>query len=225
MDDLFNNKLFKNATVFETGYAAGFAQFEVSKIRFHLAPLTGGGEFEAATFVKRGKRKEKTVETNQLVVIEGWGHPKLETHTIQQSGTTVYGKAKFHAFSNGWDDLLDQHLASLMPPFRLIVDGRKRPSLAPRPKRGATRMEGQNLFEAVQNILVGVSCRCWNLRADYRCAGGSHWHSRGVKLLETPFYLELNWHKTAADPVIRVGIFRFDLDGLLREHYIRLDKP
>jgi hypothetical protein len=58
MDDLFNNKLFKNATVFESGYIAGFSQFDVSEIRFHLAPLTGGGEFEAATFVERGKRKD-----------------------------------------------------------------------------------------------------------------------------------------------------------------------
>jgi len=130
MDDLFNNKSFENATVFEFGYIAEPQQFEVRQIRFHIVSPKGQGEFEVATFIKRGKRKEKTVAVNQLVVIQGWGHPKFEPHT-----THIDGKAKFHAFSNMWDDLLDQHLASLVPTFQLIVDGRKRPQLPRRPER------------------------------------------------------------------------------------------
>jgi hypothetical protein len=137
MDELFCNKAVENATVFEFGYIAEPQQFEVRQIRFHLARLTGGGEFEAATFIKRGKRKEKTVAVNQLVVIQGWGHPKLDTNTTR----TAYGKAKFAAFSNKWDDLLDQHLASLGPRLQLIVDGRKRPQLTRRPERGSQSAE------------------------------------------------------------------------------------
>jgi HNH endonuclease len=85
--------------------------------------------------------KEKTVEINHLVVIEGWGHPKLETHTIQQSGTTVYDKAKFHAFSHEWDDLLDQYLASLGSHLKLILDGRKRPKLTRIPERSSLSLD------------------------------------------------------------------------------------
>jgi len=221
MDDLFNNKSFENATVFEFGYIAEPQQFEVRQIRFHIVSPKGQGEFEAATFVKRGKRNEKTVNVNQLVVIQGWGHPKLDINTTH----TADGRAKFPFGSNSWNDLLDQHLASLVPPFQLIVDGRERPQLTRRLQRGSARMENQNLCEVVQDIPPGVVPRRWNQRADYRCAGGSHWHSRGVRLSESPLYLELNWHKTAADPVQRVGFFRLDLNGLLRNGYIRLDKP
>jgi hypothetical protein len=109
MDEIFNNKSIENATVFQFGYIAEPQQFEVRQIRFHIVSPKGQREFEAATFVKRGKRKEETVHVNQLVVIQGWGHPKLDlhtTHTIQRSGHTTYRKAKFHAFSNKWDDLL-----------------------------------------------------------------------------------------------------------------------
>src|SRR5208282_846614 len=122
------------------GYIAEPQQFEVRQIRFHIVSPKGQREFEAATFVKRGKRKEETVHVNQLVVIQGWGHPKLDlhtTHTIQRSGHTTYRKAKFHAFSNKWDDLLDHHLASLAPRIQLIVDGRKRPQLTRTPERGS----------------------------------------------------------------------------------------
>ena len=132
MDDLFNNKPFENATVFEFGYIAEPQQFEVRQIRFHIVSPKGQGEFEAATFIKRGKRKGETVKLKQVVVIQGWGHPKLDKNTTH----TVDGKAKFPFGSNSWNDLLDQHLASLVPPFQLIVDGRKRLQLTHNAARG-----------------------------------------------------------------------------------------
>ena len=139
MDEVFSNTLFENATVFEIGYIAEPQQFEVRQIRFHdILSLKGERAFEAATFIKRGKRKEMTVTLNHLVVIQGWGHPKLDphtTHTIQRSGNNVHATAKFQFGSSSWNDLLDQHLASLAPPFQLIVDGRKRPQLTHRPER------------------------------------------------------------------------------------------
>jgi hypothetical protein len=82
-------------------------------------------------------------------------------------------------------------------------------------------MENQNLCEAVQDIPPGAARRCWNGRVDYRCGGGSHWHAQGVKLSESPLYFELNWQQTVDDPLWRVGYFRLDLNGLLRDGYIR----
>lgn len=137
MDEFPCNKSFEKATVFEFGYIDGFSQFEVRWIRFHIASPTRGGEYEAATFVERGKRKEKTVAITQLVVIEGWGHPKIDRHTIvSQSKNVTIAKAKFSAFSTEWDDLLDRYLVSLRPQLQWIVDGRNRPRLTPRSESG-----------------------------------------------------------------------------------------
>jgi hypothetical protein len=83
-----------------------------------------------------------------------------------------------------------------------------------------THMENHDLCELVQDIPTGVKLHIWKPRANHRCAGGSHWHAK-VKLSERPYYLELYWRKTADDPVQRVGIFRLNLFGLLRDRYIR----
>jgi hypothetical protein len=83
-------------------------------------------------------------------------------------------------------------------------------------------MEIHSLCELVQEIPPGVKLHVWKPRANHRCAGGSHWHAK-VKLSGRPYYLELYWRKTADDPVQRVGVFRLDLAGLLRDGYIRLE--
>ena len=83
-----------------------------------------------------------------------------------------------------------------------------------------TNMENHNLCELVQDIPPGVKLHIWKPRANHHCAGGSHWHAK-VKLSERPYYLELYWRKTADDPVQRVGVFRLNLIGLLRDGYIR----
>lgn len=82
-------------------------------------------------------------------------------------------------------------------------------------------MEKQNFCEAVHEIPRGAARRRWTLRADYRCAGGSHHHAKGVKLSESPLYLDLNWKRTRIGSVRRLGIFRLDLNGLLRDGFIR----
>jgi hypothetical protein len=81
-------------------------------------------------------------------------------------------------------------------------------------------MEIRNFCELAQEIPPGVKLHIWKPRANHRCAGGSHWHAN-VKLSERPYYLDLYWRKTADDPVQRVGVFRLDLIGLLRDGYIR----
>jgi hypothetical protein len=58
--------------------------------------------------------------------------------------------------------------------------------------------------------------RRWTLRADNH----GHYHSI-VRLSECPLFLELHWRPTAVDAVRPVGVFRLDLDGLLRDRYIR----
>jgi hypothetical protein len=82
-------------------------------------------------------------------------------------------------------------------------------------------MGNNNLCEVVQDIPPGAAARHWVLRADYRCAGGSHHHAKGVKLSECPLYLELHWKRTRTGSIRRLGIFRLDLNGLLRGGYIR----
>jgi len=77
-------------------------------------------------------------------------------------------------------------------------------------------MESHNLCEAVRDIPPGAAHRHWTLRADNH----GHHHSR-VSLSECPLYLELDWRRSRGDAVRRVGVFRLDLTGLLREGYIR----
>ncbi|HWA76590.1 MAG TPA: HNH endonuclease [Polyangiaceae bacterium] len=90
--------------------------------------MTGGGRYEAATLVKRGTRKNLSMAVNRLVVIAGWGHPKLATSNVERSAGSTSYTAKFPAFSKEWDVLLDQYLASLTPAPSVIVDGRTRPT-------------------------------------------------------------------------------------------------
>ena len=84
--------------------------------------------------------------------------------------------------------------------------------------------ETHTLCEVVQTIPPGAANRCWKLRADYPCAGGSHHHSKGVKLSESPLYLNLNWRRNRGGSVRHVGVFRLDLNKLLRDGYIRFEK-
>ena len=77
-------------------------------------------------------------------------------------------------------------------------------------------MENQTLCKVVQDIPCGAAHRRWTLRADNH----AHHHSI-VSLSECPLYLELHWRPTAADAVRPVGVFRLDLDDLLRKGFIR----
>jgi len=80
-------------------------------------------------------------------------------------------------------------------------------------------MENNSLCKAVQDIPPDAARRCWTLRADNH----GHHHSR-VRLSECPLYLELHWRLTVDDSVRRVGVFRLDLTGLLRDGYIRPER-
>ena len=77
----------------------------------------------------------------------------------------------------------------------------------------------EHLCEFVQDSPRGEGLRRWNLRAEYQ---GGHHHAK-VPLSDHPLYLELSWHLAKNDQVHRVGVFRFDLIGLLRDGYIRRD--
>src|SRR6266436_6729575 len=77
-------------------------------------------------------------------------------------------------------------------------------------------MENHNLCKVVQDIPPNAAKRRWTLRAD------NHGHHNSiVQLSESPLYLHLHWRPTAVDSVRRVGVFRLDLTGLLRDGYIR----
>lgn len=77
-------------------------------------------------------------------------------------------------------------------------------------------MDTHTLCEAVQDIPRGAAHRHWTLRADNH----AHHHNI-VSLSESPLFLELHWRPTAVDSARPVGVFRLDLDGLLRDGYIR----
>ena len=79
--------------------------------------------------------------------------------------------------------------------------------------------ENRNLCEPVQDIPPGVARRNWILRDDYH----HHHHSR-MHLSNEPLYLELHWRQTTGAPVRRVGAFRLNLAGLLRDGYIRPER-
>ena len=136
MDESLRDKSFEKATIIESGYAHGFEKREVRNIRFHIAPISGGGTYEAATFVERGKRKERKVELRRLVVVRGWEHPPLELFTEERSASYTVLRARFLSFSKELDEYLDSYLAELAPGL-IIVDGRRRPraSASPLPPR------------------------------------------------------------------------------------------
>jgi len=131
MDESLRNASFDQATVFESGYLFGFRQVEVRDLRFRVVPIMGGGEYPAATFVERGKRKEQVVPLNRVLILSEWGHPELETSTVEESRGSTAHRAKFPAFSAGWDALLNDYLLSYDLWAKLIIDGRDRHELAP----------------------------------------------------------------------------------------------
>ncbi|HEX3357104.1 MAG TPA: HNH endonuclease [Tepidisphaeraceae bacterium] len=142
MNETIRDKSFDTATVIESGYAHGFEKREVRHIRFHMTPLSTGGEYEAATFVERGKRKERTVGLQRLVVIRGWEHPPLELFTEERSSSYTVLSAKYDSFSEELDEYLDTYLAALAPGL-LIVDQRLRLQRDVRLSRQPTKETGQ----------------------------------------------------------------------------------
>ena len=86
-------------------------------------------------------------------------------------------------------------------------------------------MVNQRLCELISDIPPGVKLHIWKPHANYRCAGGSHWHGK-VKLLERPYYLQLYWRRLAvsSEQAQPLGVFRLDLNGLLGGGYIRSEK-
>lgn len=77
-------------------------------------------------------------------------------------------------------------------------------------------MENQTFCEAVKSIPPEAAHRRWTLRAD------NNGHHQGiVSLSESTLYLELDWRPTAADEARQAGVFRLDLNRLLRDGYIR----
>jgi hypothetical protein len=93
--------------------------------------------------VERGKRKERTVELQRLVVVSGWEHPPLDLFTEERSSGYTVLHAKFLSFSKELDEYLDAYLAALAPGL-LIVDGRTRPrpnvALSPSASVGAAQL-------------------------------------------------------------------------------------
>jgi hypothetical protein len=82
-----------------------------------------------------------------------------------------------------------------------------------------SNMENKNLCKVVHAIPPGSPHRRWTLRADYY----NHFHG-GVRLSESPLYLELHWRLTANDSVKRVGLFHLEIQELLHFGYVRTER-
>jgi len=138
----------------------------------------------------------------------------------EHASTKTVGPSEFtFGYNAPWSVVLSWSAGDDKPPiwFRYEDNLIKSPGLG--------HMPNQHLCEPVLDIPPGVKLHIWKPRADHRSAGGSHWHAK-VKLSEHPYYLELYWRRTdtdLADPK-PIGVFRLDLNGLLRNGYIRLDK-
>ena len=63
-----------------------------------------------------------------------------------------------------------------------------------------------------------MASRKWTLRANNR-----NQHHGVVSLSESPLCLELSWRPSSTDPVSLVGVFKLDLNNLLKSGYIRHD--
>jgi hypothetical protein len=118
-----------------------------------------------------------------------------------------------------WSIVLSWDAGNEKPPGWFRYEGK----LIRSPKR--EDIKNSYLCERVQSIPPGVKPHRWKPRASYRCTGGSHWHAK-VMLSEHPYYLELYWRPTdvSSEQPKPLGVFRFDLNGLLRGDYIRSDK-
>lgn len=114
---------FERATIFEPGYMMGYRQSEIKDLAFGTVSGRSGSKVLAIQYVFKGKRKQQQDHAASNVIIEGWGHPDFEwgDTTTSESGI-VSTAAKFTAFSDQWDVLLDEYLAEVAPP--VIYDGR-----------------------------------------------------------------------------------------------------
>ena len=118
-------KSFERATIFEPGFGTGYRQSEIRSLTFRKAPDQWGQEHMAAEFIFRGKRRQELVAVDQAVVINGWDHPLLDRWVPMSENTTPGAMtARYHAFSEQWDTLLDQHLAALGDGLDILYDGR-----------------------------------------------------------------------------------------------------
>lgn len=115
---------FEQVTVFESGHIHGFRQSEVTRIHFEVVTKRDKTTSPAAVFVRRGRRKEERMPAQRVVVLEGWGHPAIETDLVEKSPTATVATAKHPIFSPHWDALLDDYLSRLDPAARLVFDGR-----------------------------------------------------------------------------------------------------
>lgn len=72
------------------------------------------------------------------------------------------------------------------------------------------------LAQRVAELPQGATSRKWTLRDDNR----QEFHGT-VRSSESPLFLRLLWRATARDAVREIGLYRFDLDALLADGYIR----
>ena len=214
-----NNNLHEKATLYWANDLWAYDYIEARNVSWH-SPNT-----DSIIYTVRNKRKQLVgrITKTPIVILEGWGHPSPPPKFDQPKDNLAHGytaqTTRIPAGSPIWHVEFDAFLSNYLErsKARVLLDLRHRNG-----KNPSSGAENHKLCQVVQRIPPDAAKRHWKLRADYRCAGGSHWHGK-VSLSESPLYLELDWHSTANEPTENVGIFRLDLIELLRCRHIRLE--
>jgi hypothetical protein len=76
------------------------------------------------------------------------------------------------------------------------------------------------LARRVQSAPPRSQVRHFTLRDD----NGQHYHRR-MRIGDSPVFVQLAWRANARSPVHDLGLWRFDLPGLLHAGYIRSERP
>jgi hypothetical protein len=218
-----NSNLHEKATFYLVNDLWAYDRIEASNVTWRFQQHVEFPNAARIEYTVRGKRKRKNaiITTSPFVMLDGWGHPTPPPKFGDPKGNPGQGyttqTTRYPSCSSEWHIEFDAFLNNYLEKSkaRIVLDLRKHD-----PTKSGSSMENHNLFKIVEDIPPGAAARHWILRADYRCAGGSHWHAK-VNLSESPLYLELGWHQTADDPVQHVGVFCLDLTRLLRDGYIR----
>jgi hypothetical protein len=88
------------------------------------------------------------------------------------------------------------------------------------PSRELPLEEHRTLVERLHTAPPGGRVREWTLRDD----NSQHHHGR-VGVAESPLYLRLCWRENRGGATQEVGLYKLDLEALLKSEFIRIERP
>jgi hypothetical protein len=83
------------------------------------------------------------------------------------------------------------------------------------------RILGESLVTRVLCNDMPANHRTWTIND----SSNSQRYHKTIKLAASPCYVKLRWRLHSGSTVFELGCFRFDLEGLLKENYVRVERP